>query len=57
MGARFSNEILQTLLVLFNRRPPKVTTFLFPFVSVGLNLLSGQALVDNCDFLATTDAK
>ena len=24
MGARFSNAVLQTLLVLFNRRPPKV---------------------------------
>lgn len=26
MGARFSNSVLQTLLVLFARRPPKVST-------------------------------
>jgi len=29
MGARFSNAVLQTLLVLFNRRPPKVKSYEF----------------------------
>lgn len=29
MGARFSNAVLQTLLVLFSRRPPKVRRNLF----------------------------
>jgi hypothetical protein len=56
MGARFSNEILQTLLVVFKRRPPKVTTFLLPFVLVEFNIFPGPALVDNCDFLTAACA-
>jgi len=31
MGARFSNSVLQTLLVLFARRPPKVCSHLISF--------------------------
>jgi hypothetical protein len=36
MGARFSNGVLQTLLVLFGRRPPKVCPN--DFIRVGAQL-------------------
>jgi vesicle-fusing ATPase len=31
MGARFSNSVLQTMLVLFSRRPPKVFVSIFVY--------------------------
>ena len=45
MGARFSNAILQTLLVLFNRRPPKVITDILPFIFVSNIYLQGRRLL------------
>jgi vesicle-fusing ATPase len=56
MGARFSNAVLQTMLVLFNRRPPKVKILQISFVA---DLVAdeniGPATLDHSNIIAETD--
>ncbi|KDR84045.1 hypothetical protein GALMADRAFT_54580 [Galerina marginata CBS 339.88] len=49
MGARFSNAILQTLLVLFNRRPPKGRRLLIIATSSLRPILTDLGLSDTFD--------
>jgi len=56
MGARFSNAVLQTMLVLFNRRPPKVKILRISLVADTVadeNI--GPAALDYSNIVAETD--